>query len=167
MDLQPTLQGKLLSLRPLREDDLEGLFFVACDPLIWELHPARDRYQRPVFEEFFRQAIASKSALAVLDATNGTLIGTSRYALWPDDPDALEIGWTFLARAYWGGVHNAELKRLMLEHAFLFVKRVLFLADSQNHRSRRALAKIGAVAVGAQAGPPGHENLIYEVRRRA
>ncbi len=167
MDLQPTLQGKLLSLRPLREDALEGLFSVACDPLIWELHPARDRYQRPVFEEFFRQAIASKSALALLDATNGTIIGTSRFASWPDDSEALEIGWTFPAREFWGGAYNAELKRLMLEHAVRFVKKVLFLADSQNHRSRRALAKIGAVAVGSQAGTSGHENLIYEVCRRA
>ena len=108
MDLQPTLHGKLLSLRPLREDDLEGLFSVACDPLIWELHPARDRYQRSVFEEFFRQAMASKSALAVLETANGTLIGTSRYALWPDDSEALEIGWTFLAREFWGGAAGAD-----------------------------------------------------------
>ncbi len=87
MDFQPTLQGKLLSLRPLREDDLEGLFSVASDPLLWEMHPARDRYQRPIFEKFFRQGIASESALAVLDATNGKIIGTSRFAAWPGDPN--------------------------------------------------------------------------------
>ncbi len=165
MELQPTLQGKLLTLRPLREDDLEGLFSIASDPSIWELHPAHDRYQRPVFEEFFRQSIASGSALAVLDTADGRIIGTSRFAAWPGDPEALEIGWTFLARDHWGGAYNGELKRLMLCYAFQFVRRVIFLSDSHNYRSQRALSKIGAVPIDSQPGSPGHTNLIYEVRQ--
>src|SRR3989441_938588 len=48
-DLQPTLRGKLLELRPLRREDFDELFTVAADPLIWEQHPASDRYQPAVF----------------------------------------------------------------------------------------------------------------------
>ncbi|PYP65994.1 MAG: GNAT family N-acetyltransferase, partial [Gemmatimonadetes bacterium] len=44
-DLQPVLKGKLLELRPLRAEDFDDLFAVAADPLIWEQHPAKDRYQ--------------------------------------------------------------------------------------------------------------------------
>ena len=33
----------------------------------------------------------------------------------------LEIGWTFLARVYWGGNYDGEMKRLMLDQAFTFV----------------------------------------------
>jgi N-acetyltransferase len=44
MELQPHLIGELVELRPLTPDDWDELFAVASDPLIWEQHPARDRY---------------------------------------------------------------------------------------------------------------------------
>ena len=56
-ELQPTLTGDLLTLRPLKVDDFEMLFAVACDPLIWEQHPNHDRWKRDVFENFFRGAM--------------------------------------------------------------------------------------------------------------
>src|SRR4029077_16908153 len=47
-DLQPTLTGKLVQLRPLRPQDFDALFSSASDPKIWEQHPDSDRYQREV-----------------------------------------------------------------------------------------------------------------------
>jgi RimJ/RimL family protein N-acetyltransferase len=38
-ELQPTLKGALLVLRPLRPEDFDALYAVASDPLIWEQHP--------------------------------------------------------------------------------------------------------------------------------
>src|SRR5688572_27163277 len=58
-DLQPILRGELLELRPLRDDDFPALFAVASDPLIWQLHPASDRYREEVFREFFREGLES------------------------------------------------------------------------------------------------------------
>jgi hypothetical protein len=49
-----------------------------------------------------------------------------------------------LEREFWGGTYNRELKQLMLEHAFRFVDRVVFVVGEQNFRSQKALAKIGA-----------------------
>jgi RimJ/RimL family protein N-acetyltransferase len=49
-DLQPTLENTWIRLRPLRAEDFEALYAVAADPLIWEQHPSRTRYQRDVFE---------------------------------------------------------------------------------------------------------------------
>ncbi|MBV9075484.1 MAG: hypothetical protein JOZ10_17800 [Acidobacteria bacterium] len=43
-DLQPTLLGELLELRPLLPEDSDALFAAASDPLIWEQHPESDRY---------------------------------------------------------------------------------------------------------------------------
>ncbi len=43
-DLQPVLKGEILELRPLRAEDFDDLFAVASDPLIWEQHPASDRF---------------------------------------------------------------------------------------------------------------------------
>jgi hypothetical protein len=66
-ELQPHLVGDLLELRPLRPEDWKSLFAVASDPLMWEQHPAQDRYQEDVFKEFFREALASGGAFVVLD----------------------------------------------------------------------------------------------------
>jgi RimJ/RimL family protein N-acetyltransferase len=147
-DLQPHLTGNLIQLRPLRTEDWNDLFAVASDPLIWKLHPARDRYQEPVFREFFREALASGGAFAILDAQTKAIIGSSRYFGYDQEKSEVEIGWTFIARRYWGGIHNAELKRLMLDHAFQYVDNVVFFVGEHNLRSRRAMEKIGGVLDG-------------------
>jgi N-acetyltransferase len=76
---------------------------------------------------------------------SGAVIGSSRYqGLEEAGGGSVEIGWTFLARAYWGGTANHEMKRLMLAHALASVAEVRFLVGEANTRSRRALANIGA-----------------------
>ena len=142
-DLQPTLKGDLIELRPLRREDFDALFAAAGDPLIWEQHPEPDRYTREVFQRYFDGAIASGGAFAVIERKTGRIIGSSRYHdLKPLERD-VEIGYTFLERAYWGGAYNGEMKRLMLEHAFRFVDRVVFVIGESNLRSQKAIEKIG------------------------
>jgi N-acetyltransferase len=142
-DLQPTLVTPHLVLRPLAAADWEALYSVARDPLIWAIHPAHDRWTEPVFRQFFADALDSGGALAILNARNGEIVGSSRYDSRRAGPGEIEIGWTFLARRYWDGVTNAEMKRAMLTHAFQYVERVIFLVGEDNVRSRRAMAKIG------------------------
>jgi RimJ/RimL family protein N-acetyltransferase len=143
-DLQPTLKGSLLELRPLSPDDFDTLFAAASDPFIWEQHPESDRYKRSVFQRFFHGAIESKGAFAIIQRESGRVIGSSRYCNLNPLAREVEIGWTFLEKAFWGGAYNRELKSLMLEHAFRFVDRVLFVVGENNLRSQRALEKIGA-----------------------
>jgi RimJ/RimL family protein N-acetyltransferase len=172
-DLQPHLIGELVEVRPLTPDDWESLFAVASDPLIWELHPARDRYREEVFREFFREALETGSAFVITDRKTGKIIGSSRYHLsgqqgFDPQESVVEIGWTFLARAFWGGNYNGELKRLMLDHAFRFVERVVFVIGVTNFRSQKAVEKIGAVRVGRRdkVVPRGIvESFVYEIRR--
>ncbi len=169
-ELQPTLQGELLTLRPLRPDDGEALYAVASDPLIWEQHPASDRYEEDVFREFFRVALESGGAFVVLDgkdlkAGRETIIGSSRYFGYNEAQSEIEIGWTFLARAYWGGRYNREMKQLMLRHAFQFVERVVFLVGPRNLRSQRAMEKIGGIRAGTRLDDTGRESAVFEIRR--
>ena len=143
-DLQPTLRGPLLELRPLTTGDFDTLFEAARDPLIWEQHPERDRYTEPLFRRYFDGGIASGGALAVLERASGRMIGCSRYCNLDLARSQVEIGWTFLERAFWGGRYNGELKSLMIAHALRFVERVVFVVGERNLRSQRALQKIGA-----------------------
>jgi RimJ/RimL family protein N-acetyltransferase len=143
-DLQPTLTGTLLWLRPMRPDDLEPLYEVARDPLVWAQHPDSDRYRREVFESVFRAGVESGGALVAIDAASGAVIGSSRFYGWDPGAREIAIGYTFLARRCWGGTYNPEMKRLMLGHAFGFARRVWFHVGARNLRSRRAMANIGA-----------------------
>ena len=143
-DLQPTLKGELIELRPLGPQDFDALFSAASDPKIWEQHPESDRYQREVFQRFFDGALESRGAFAIIERKSGRIIGSSRYCNLDLTNREVEIGWTFLEREFWGGTYNRELKQLMLEHAFRFVDRVVFVVGEQNLRSQKALTKIGA-----------------------
>jgi RimJ/RimL family protein N-acetyltransferase len=166
-ELQPTLRGDLLELRPLRADDLAALHQAASDPLIWEQHPEPDRHLPEVFQRYFDGAMASGGAFAVVDLRTGRIIGSSRYCnLRPADGE-VEIGWTFLERAFWGGTYNRELKTLMIEHALRFLPRVVFVVGENNIRSQRALEKIGA-RLEKRAPRPDAEgiwDLVYVITR--
>ena len=166
--LQPRLVGELLEVRPLEPEDWEALFAVASDPLIWEQHPAFDRYQEDVFREFFQEALASGGALVVIDRTTQEIVGSSRYFGFDQERKEIEIGWTFLARSHWGGKYNGELKRLMLDHAFKFVESVIFVVGITNLRSRKAVEKIGGVLTDRRRTTTRHgklsENVVYEIK---
>jgi N-acetyltransferase len=164
-ELQPHLVGELLEVRPLRPEDWESLFAVASDPLIWEQHPAHDRYKEEVFREFFREALESGGAFVVIDRKTQKVIGSSRYFRFDPEKREIEIGWTFLARSYWGGTYNGELKRLMLDHAFKFVESVVFLIGSTNVRSQKALEKIGGVMTERREKMTLHGKAVEHVYR--
>ena len=79
-DIQPTLTGEKVTLRPLSEEDYQALYAVASDPEIWAMHPYRDRYKREVFDDFFAEALASNGAVAIIDQASGDMIGSTRFA---------------------------------------------------------------------------------------
>ena len=162
-ELQPTLRSDLIELRALRAEDFDALYAVASDPLVWEQHPEPDRHVEERFRIFFREALESGGALIATDARDGRVIGASRYHGYDPTHREIEIGWTFLARPYWGGRYNGEMKRLMLDHAFRFVDRVVFLVGAENRRSQRALEKIGAVRAGTRIDSKGRERVVYQI----
>lgn len=141
---QPRLTGAIIALRPTLAEDWPDLYALASDPEVWAVHPAWDRYQEPVFRPYFEEGLASNRALTAIDRATGAVAGWSRFDDGHALPGEMEIGWTFLGRAYWGGAHNSDMKRLMLDHAFRFVSQVIFRVGEHNLRSRRAVEKLGA-----------------------
>jgi N-acetyltransferase len=142
-NLQPTLTNDLLIIRPLKADDFDNLYKVASDPLIWEQHPAKYRYQKEVFTELFNDGLASGGALVVIDKKTGNIIGSTRFNPVPETDNAIEIGWSYLARAYWGGLYNKSQKHLLMDYAFQHVGHVFFYINKFNMRSRKAVEKLG------------------------
>jgi len=169
-DLQPRLVGTLIELRPLASVDWDELYAVAQDPLIWEVHPARDRYKEERFREYFNEALESGGALVAMDRATKRVIGASRYFWFGSEKAEMEIGWTFLARSHWGGIYNGEMKRLMLDHAFKYVDRVIFLVGVDNIRSRGAMKKIGGILTDRKVQRTLHgttsDFVVFEIRRQ-
>jgi N-acetyltransferase len=157
-DMQPELTGETLHLRPLTEADRAAMTAAASDPLIWALHPARDRHLSEKFQPYFDKLLASGGTLVVIDRASGAMIGWSSYGEFKPEASEVEIGWTFLTRAYWGGETNRELKRLMLTHAFASVDTVVFRVAADNLRSRTAMEKIGGILIDRPA------EIIFEGR---
>lgn len=161
---QPTLDNEQIKIIPLQESDFDPLFKVASDPLIWEQHPNFDRYQKPVFEKFFQEALHSDAAFLIIDKASSKIIGCSRY--YDFEEDAVTIGYTFIAREFWGTGYNKSIKALMINHAFNFVSKIKFAIGARNIRSQKATEKLGALQI-EELNPqdPLNHKFIYQISK--
>lgn len=169
INLQPLLQNELIKLIPLKKSDFKMLYKVASDPLIWEQHPNKNRYQKEVFKTFFEGAIKSNGAFLVFNTKAEQLIGSSRYYDFDKENSSIAIGYTFLSRDHWGTIYNNALKTLMLNYAFEFVIKVIFHIGAENMRSQKAIAKLGAIKTDEiemeYFGEEKKLNFIYEIEK--
>ena len=161
VNLQPTLENDLVLLRPLGVEDFEALYKAASDPKIWELHQNPDRWELKVFKDFFKDALNSKGAFVIIDKPTKKVIGSSRFKRPDNSQDAIEIGWTFLSRNYWGGRYNKSFKSLMIAYAFEHFDYILFHVDHLNHRSQKAVQKLGGELLD-KTGSLGHLHTTKE-----
>jgi RimJ/RimL family protein N-acetyltransferase len=161
------LRGNHVRLEPLAERHIDGLMAAAeGDPALyqWSLVPRN----RADFERYVETAIAWRDAgtalpFATVRADDGVVIGSTRFWnierwAWPpehpscgrQEPDACEIGHTWLARTAVRTGANTEAKLLMLTHAFeeWRVLRVCLHTDARNVRSRAAIERIGGKMEG-------------------
>ena len=122
-----------------------------------------------MFRAYFEDGLKSGGALVAVSKADGAIAGWSRYSAEFAEPGEIEIGWSFLGRAWWGGAYNGEMKRLMLDHAFRFVDRVIFRIGEHNLRSRRAVEKIGGKLMdrteAITAGGVESRHLFYTIER--
>jgi RimJ/RimL family protein N-acetyltransferase len=163
------LRGHDLWLRPLVRGDAAALAAAAAE--------SRDSYDySPVpngiaeAEAYVDKALAMKVAgerhpFAIV--WRERIVGSTSYAdyqpwRWPEDcdlrredrPDAVEIGYTWLAASAQRTACNTAAKFLLLQHAFetWAVHRVSLKTDARNERSRRAIERLGAKFDGVLRG---------------
>jgi RimJ/RimL family protein N-acetyltransferase len=148
------LSGRKVRLEPLELSHVARLAEVALDPDLWQWTLARPSDEAGL-RAWAVSAIAGRDAgtefpFVTLEASSGRPIGSSRYLNIVLEHRRLEIGWTWVAKAWQRTGANREAKLLMLGHAFdtLGCRRVEFKTDSLNEPSRTALLGIGATFEG-------------------
>lgn len=141
---QPTLTGPTTTVRPIQPSDWPALFRAAQDPDIWRQHPNPLLCTEPEFQKYFDRALQSQSAFVMVENATQAIMGTSSY--YDIDPIAqhVAIGYTFLAKRYWGQGFNREIKHLMIDHALGTFQQVWFHVATSNLISRKAVTKLGA-----------------------
>lgn len=149
-----TLKGPVVTLEPLRRRHLPGLGAAARGTDIWDYMSA-NLAEKGSLEPWYAEArrfekAAHQLPFAIRLTAEGTLIGSTRFLNIAPEHRRLEVGWTWLAPANWGGRVNAAAKLLLFEHAFekLGARRIELRTDALNHRARRAISKLGAVEEG-------------------
>ena len=151
VDLGPVvLEGPHVRLEPLDHRHAGDLAEAAADPLIWRWLPVQVA-SRADLERWIDDALAAggagtEHAFAVIDRQTGRAVGSTRFMDITPAHKGVEVGWTWYARAAWGGVVNPESKLLLLGHAFegWGAIRLYLKTDSLNERSRAAIARLGA-----------------------
>jgi N-acetyltransferase len=153
----PVLADQHVSLEPLDDNHRAGLTALAQDPSFWEWIPV-DPSGGPFsawFDHWYTDARAAQNdgreiVFAVRRHQDGELVGTTRYLNQAPTHRRLEIGSTYYAPEARGTRVNPACKRLLFAYAFE-VKgciRVELRCDARNHRSRRAIAGVGAQQEG-------------------
>lgn len=155
MDVVPVvLTGSRVRLEPLRLDHLPALCAVGCDPELWRITvnngttPAdMAKWVQNALDEHGKGTAVPFVTVAQAD---GQVIGSSRFGNIDRVTRRVEIGWTFVGRAFQRTGANREAKLLMLTHAFEVwrCRRVEFRTDVINSQSRNALLGIGATQEG-------------------
>ena len=167
MNRQPILQDDSVTLMPLRADEFEELLAVASDPLIWAQHPNPDRWKREIFRTYFDGALASGGAFMIRDKAHRNAIGSTRFYDHDAEASEIKIGYTFFSRDQWGSGTNQRVKKLMLDHAFQYVRQVIFHVGAQNTRSRIAMQRLGAELIGeeevAYFGEQPKRNVVFKI----
>jgi RimJ/RimL family protein N-acetyltransferase len=168
----PTLlENERALLYPLQESDFSELYALASDPLVWEQHPVKDRWQEPVFRNFFDRGMESRGAFRIVDKASGQTAGSSRFYDYDPEQQSIYIGYTFYGRRHWGKGLNPSVKALMLDYAFRFADTVHFHVGAYNIRSQTAVMRLGAVKTGElempYAGEISNLNFIYTLSKAA
>lgn len=157
MDLRPIVlsdPGGLVRLEPLEPHHAPGLLALAQEPELWTWMPetlgTRAQVDAWIERSLAGRAARTELAFAIVHAPSGALAGSTRYIDVQPANRSLEIGWTWIGRAFRRSPVNTRCKLLLLSHAFegLGAERVQLKCDARNQRSRLAIERIGATWEG-------------------
>ncbi len=155
-DPQPvTLAGNLVRLEPLGPQHAADLYAVGAEEAIWRYAARPALRSVPDAQDWISDCLAlvargAEVRFAVIHQPTGNAVGSTAYIDIVRQHRTLEIGMTWFGAAWQRTGVNTECKYLLMRHAFedLQTRRVSLKSDSRNHRSRRAILRLGAVEEG-------------------
>lgn len=146
-----TLEGTRVRLEPLAQSHQPALAEIGLDEELWRWVPSLQVRTAEDMTAYIAYALAERDAgralpFATVDRATGRVIGSTRYMAIEPTHRRVEIGSTWLGRAWQRTAANTEAKYLMFGHAFeaLGCVRVELKTDALNERSRAAIRRIGA-----------------------
>jgi RimJ/RimL family protein N-acetyltransferase len=144
------MEGAVVRLEPLVLDHVRELVPVALDPDLWQFTVSQVATEDDL-RGYIAAALRERDAGTALpflirERATGQAVGSTRYGNIDRRNRRVEIGWTWVGRAWQRTGVNTEAKLLLLRYAFetLGCIRVEFKTDVLNERSRAALTRIGA-----------------------
>lgn len=144
-----------MTLEPLDDRHAADLFEVmrdedVCRFLRWSPPQSITETESLIDEAKRLMARRESIVFAMIWNETGRCIGSTRLLDVRPADRQVEIGSTFLARAFWRTAANSEAKYLFLRHCFeaLGCVRVALKTDARNVRSQRAIERLGAVCEG-------------------
>jgi RimJ/RimL family protein N-acetyltransferase len=178
-DPQERLEGTVVVLRELIENDLPALFTAIGRPEIfaggWGGGMGAYREDFAQWSEFLRQWLPWQQGnvyAVCLRSIGDKVIGTTTLGDFDLKNESAHIGWTAYSPDFWGSGVNADAKRLLLNTAFTHgFERIRLHADVLNVRSRAAIERIGAQEEGVLRHVQRHadgswrDTVIYSVLR--
>lgn len=147
------LKGKYIQLEPLTDAHAFELSEASKDGDLWKLwfcsvpNPENiNEYIDAAKNQFKNRESIPFAVREINNGELGRVVGTTRLMKIDEKNKRLEIGFTFYAASKHGTLCNTEAKYLLLKYAFedLNCIAVEFRTHFLNHRSRRAIEKLGA-----------------------
>jgi RimJ/RimL family protein N-acetyltransferase len=145
-----TLEGEHVRLEPLTTAHHPALWEIARDQELWRW-TATDIREPDDLRRYLEAALREQGEgralpFATIARASNQPVGSTRFGNIDRENRRVEIGWTWIGRAWQRTSVNTEAKLLMLTHAFetLGCIRVEFKTDVLNQQSRAAIARLGA-----------------------
>jgi RimJ/RimL family protein N-acetyltransferase len=145
-----TIVGKTVRLEPLTMEHAPGLhslYALTPDILLYHGHNPADTSPE-AFTAYMERSLAMPGRIpfAIVMLDTGQPAGTTSYLDIKPADRGLEIGYTWLGKAFQGTQVNPENKYMLMRHAFetLDAIRVQLKTDARNMQSRHAMLKMGA-----------------------
>lgn len=142
-----TLEFNGLRLEPLAPHHEEGLRAAALDGELWKLRVTSVPEPHNA-AQYIGTALDTRDrlAFAVVDAREGTVLGTTSYHDILPNVGRVEIGYTWYAKRVQRSHVNTSCKLLLLSHAFdtLGCGVVGLRTDCENLASQAAIERLGA-----------------------
>jgi RimJ/RimL family protein N-acetyltransferase len=158
------LENDHILLRPLQVADFPELLKLTQDASLWTYF-THDLSTLAGLETWAAGHFSGdRLQFVVIDKQSGKLLGSTGFGNYFPRDQRIEIGWTWLGKAFQGTGINVQMKSLMLHYAFdaLGMLRVEFKTDVLNLPARHALLRLGATEEGVLRS----HTLMTQGRRR-